>query len=782
MNAQRLVWAWFRESGRSFVLAAAGLVATYVMGSTVAEHYPIAQWYVWDWSRLVLWDALLSLGCLSGGHWVVTKCLRLTELRGAERLALSMTAGVILFVEAMYLGGYLGWYGPAWGILLPLGLLLGGLPCGIPVVSDWWARWRREGSGLRGGALGMTLIGTIGLLILYLGILSPNAVNYDANWNHLVIAQDYAREGRIIPFPGDWVKNVPHLGSVINTWAFLVPGFGTPVLHYMLALHTEYTLFLWTLVSVAAMAQWTTNDSSLRGAWPVMLLFPSLFVYDGNMGANADHYLAFFSVPLVMVAIRAMQRLEPRVCIFLGAIAACAAMTKFHAMYLLVPLGLALSWRWGNACYRRWRAPADRETSLWMGPAAALISALVCSSPHYIGSAVFFGNPFYPLLQEVIPSHPTVRDAGLQMNNLFIAYPWHPPADMWERIVTTVKLVFTYSFSPQYAFSSRVPTFGSLFTMSLFFLPWLKQARRVRFVVFVTLGALATWAFTYRVDRNLQTFLPVMAVATIGVLVLAWRTGSLARIGVVTLTGMHLVWGGDLYFSALAGASDSVGLITSGLSGRARQRYDHYNVDFLAMGDWLPKDAVVIIHNIHQMLGINRTVYLDWVGFQGIVDYRTMKNPRDVYERYRQLGVTHVLYLSDQERPPAYRQEQVLFDVFAAQNLEQTKRFGRYRVFALPETPPAETKTYQVAVLGANGYASGLYSIDKLSVCEEMPASLQLFPSPDEPATTPEAQKSIVAKADAVVLAGASRSDYSLVSERFKRVGAKTRYDVWAKK
>lgn len=36
-----------------------------------------------------------------------------------------------------------------------------------------------------------------------------------------MIAQDYAREGRIVGFPGDWVKNVPHprLAATRETFA-----------------------------------------------------------------------------------------------------------------------------------------------------------------------------------------------------------------------------------------------------------------------------------------------------------------------------------------------------------------------------------------------------------------------------------------------------------------------------------------------------------------------------------------------------------------------------------
>lgn len=45
---------------------------------------------------------------------------------------------------------------------------------------------------------------------------------------HVVIAQDYAREGHLVPFVGDWQPNVPHLASFVFTWGFIVPGLALP--------------------------------------------------------------------------------------------------------------------------------------------------------------------------------------------------------------------------------------------------------------------------------------------------------------------------------------------------------------------------------------------------------------------------------------------------------------------------------------------------------------------------------------------------------------------------
>ena len=70
----------------------------------------------------------------------------------------------------------------------------------------------------------------------------------------------------------------------------------------MMALHLEFTIFLWTLVGVAAAVNWMAREG-VRGAWAVYFLFPGIFVYDGSLGGASDHYLALFVVPAIYAMI-----------------------------------------------------------------------------------------------------------------------------------------------------------------------------------------------------------------------------------------------------------------------------------------------------------------------------------------------------------------------------------------------------------------------------------------------------------------------------------------------
>jgi hypothetical protein len=278
-------------------------------------------------------------------------------------------------------------------------------------------------------------------------------------------------------------------------------------------------------------------------------------------------------------------------------------------------------------------------------------------------------------------------DAAFQIDYLFADWRWHPPVALGERLKAAVLLVFTFSFKPHYTFGDDRPLFGSLFTLSLGLLPLLPRARRLWFGAYVGAGALFAWAFTFWVDRNLQTFAPLLAAVTAAILIRAWSLGWVARVGVAALVGTQLVWGGDLYFSGSERIADALSLIKSGIDGKSKDRFHGYRRDFVALGGALPKDATVLLHNKFVMLGIDRRVLLDAEGFQGLIDYRSFTTPRDMYERLRAVGVTHVAWRGSEAG--ASLQADVIYHLFTAFYAGKPRKFGS--LGACPHAPRAAT-------------------------------------------------------------------------------------------
>ena len=727
-----------RDSWRSAAAGALALGAAAVFLAVGLRARPFETWLLADLAVIFGWQLAFALGCGSFGWLLVTRGLRLTALPGLEALAYALALGFLAFGVAMYAGGYLGLYGPAFAVGLPLVLTAAGAPAAWPAARAWWRERARTPAPFSLLALGATLFGGLALGVLYLGLLSPAAVNYDAAWNHLVIAQDYAREGRIVPFPADWVKNVPHLGSVVNTWAFLVPGLPEPALRWMMALHLEWTALLFTLTGVAAGVRFMAERGT-RGAWASLFLFPGIFVYDGNLGASADHFAALFAVPVFLATARWLASLATPYAVLAGAFAGGALLTKLHAVYLLAPLAALAAVRVAGA--RRRALPAA---------VAGVAAALVVLALHFIRSVVFYGNPLYPLAQGSLPSHPTLPDAQLQMDHLFADWHYHAPSDLLERLRTAFELSFIFSFDPHYWFAHDLPTFGSLFTLLLPLLLVLGRVPRLWLGAGVGFGAVFAWAFTYWLDRNLQTFLPLLAATTGALLVRGFELGALARLGLSLLVGLQLVWGADHAFSGRDRIGSALELIASGADGVGRARYDSFLREYVALGRALPEDAVLLLHTHHLMLGIDRPVLLDWAGFQGLIDYRPLRTAREVHDKLRSVGVTHLAWLPD--GPPApTKQADVLFAALVAGREAESRSFGALRLLPLAEPPPVH-EPLSVLVFGVHGYANGLYPIDGLGTLETLPPELLRYAAPELPAPGWPAARRLAERADALVL------------------------------
>jgi hypothetical protein len=578
---------------------------------------------------------------------------------------------------------------------------------------------------------------------LYLEALTPDSVNYDAAWSHLVVAQDYAREGRIVPFVANWPASLPHLASIFYTWGFLVPGLGRGAPRWMMALHTEFAFLIWTLVGVAAAVQ-VCLQRAVRGAWAAFFLFPGIFVYDNNLGAAADHVLAFFAAPALIAAALGTATLYPGWWALFGLIAAGGLMTKLQSAYFLLPSGALLAvglcggvWNW----VRR-RGPQGQPSGppaalgmnprhLWQAPLAALVTVLAVTSPHFIRNWVFYRNPLYPMAQRFFSgSRPTIKGAALLAENIISHWGTKPPGPLGARLRQALELFWTFSFRPHAGFTGNVPVVGSLFTLCLpLVLVASSGAKRLRVVVALAAAAVFLWAFTYWVDRNLQGFVPVLAVATCGLLIRTWELGRLGRIGVIALVGVQLAWSSDHFFNGSDRINSALSLIRSGYDGRAVERFNEYRRPYVEMGQALPPRARVLLHSIHGSLGIDREVLLDWPGFQGLIDPRESRTPRELYDRYRALGITHVVYQPGLHPSPV-KQDDVVFGAFRARYESVTRIFGPFHMFEIPRDPPPVEPPYQVLVAGIGGYDDGIYAVENLATLEGMPPDLEEHFSP----------------------------------------------------
>lgn len=756
------------------------LLGLLVYAAVLNAVYPVRQWLFWPLAMLWGWVALFSAACMSFGQLVIGRVLRVTDLPALEAAVMSMAVGVVAFVMAMYVGGALGWYGTSWSLFLPAAMLVAGAPEGYGLARKLLAEVARpQQRGPLAIAIGAS--GVLCLGVLYLQAMTPESLNYDSAWYHVVVAQDFARKGRIVPFLADYNKNFPQLTGLINTWGWSLPGMSDP-LRWMLVLHMEFGLFLWTLAGVSAGVRMLTDDQDLRGAWPVFFLFPIIFVYDSNIGGSADHVCAFFSMPMLLAALRVCASFSLSSAAMLAITTAGAALTKYQAIFLIVAIAVVVAGYWlrhlvGHRLARLSPEGTPRvplRNLLW-APAIMIGLGLVLVSPHFIRGIVFYKNPVYPLLRSAFPSTPNLPRSAYYFETLSADPNYRHTGTLLEKLVEATKLFFTFSFHPHYSFTRNVPAFGSLFTLLLPTVPFVTGRRRIIPAAAIASGAVFVWAWVYFVDRYLQNFMPVLVCVTGALVVQLWRLGRMARFGLAPLLALQIVWGGDaLFYSGHERIRASIDLIRSGFEGRAAQRFDGYRASFAAIKRVLPQNAVVLLHTSHTTLGIDRDVLFDWTGFQALITYERIHTPRELYTYLRSFGITHLLFELPMRLPAPSKQEEVVWNALVTGYCESLGQFGSYRLVRLPDQPPPEETGYRVATLGLWGYADGIYPIEHMGTIESLPGPLQRFKRPTQPMPAAAAERTpLLESMDAIFVAPRfplERPDREALQRNFKRV------------
>ena len=367
-----------------------------------------------------------------------------------------------------------------------------------------------------------------------------------------------------------------------------------------------------------------------------------------------------------------------------------------------------------------------------LGLLVGLTALLV--SPHFLRNFIFYRNPVYPLLLDVFKgSRPQVPHGAYYVEYIFKDYGSRPRGSMLEKLESAAKLWFTFSLEPHYSFTRNVPVFGSLFTLLLPLLPFVRRRLPIAIGVAFGGGGLFIWAATYHMDRNLQVLMPALVCVTGALLIEGFRCGWVARVGLIPLCLLQVVWGGDaLFYSGSERVEDAIKLIRSGFDGHAADRLTGYRSEYLALGNALPTTAKVLLHETHGSLGINREIVMDWQGFQGLISYDPIRTPRELYERFHALGITHLIQIPH-ERPVASKQEEVIWNIFVSVYAKKQASFGGYELLAMPSLPPPSEAPYRVAAFGLEHYGDGLYPIERMQANEHQPEELRKFTGTDEP-------------------------------------------------
>ncbi len=724
----------------------AGLAATlicgygaYVFGKAVDPHYPIQTWLVWRLLPIWGYAILFNVSAVAFGAFLLRHLLGSRELPALERLLQSMMLGLTGFVLALYAVGFVGLFKPWVAVGLPLIFIVVGERDGRALLRELW-QWRasvpqpKPLERVLGSAA--IVLGCAALVFLYLEALDVSAINFDATWYHFPIAQDYARVGRIIAFPGENHRAYPHLTSLLHTWALLVPGLPILPEHWMLSLHLELTIVVWRVVGAAALARWLLGGRDVRGLWTAFFLFPSVFVYDQAIGGSADHYLGFFAVPAVLAAARAFKRFDVRWCVLLGVALGGHMLVKYQAVYLFAALVVATLVSLAVLGLRR--LLADRAITLasdtpgyralLRGAVAIALAAALVSSPHFAKNAVFYHNPVYPFAQKVFKSTFPKHTPGY-----YAEHPtkgaFKPQGTGLERQLWALRKVWDYSLTTSNRnLTKHRPYMGSLFSLLLPCALLVPRRRRLFFTVGIVTVAVMVWANTAANDRYMLGFYDLCIGSALALMVKVWDLGWVARVGLAPFVLLQLFWGGDaMLFYGKKQLDAGIALVNDGYSQQSDAR-----LNAKAMQQSLtlatPQNAVILARNYKGLLGLNRLVLSDIRSAQDYINYSNLKDARDFYDVLKARGVTHLLYPRGERRPGHWNNTLLFAEIF--RRGPGAQKFGRVLLNELPTEAPPHTAPYLVLVSAQREYPDGIYKLEQLDVDYRDPAMYTPDPQP----------------------------------------------------
>ncbi|MEE2787739.1 MAG: hypothetical protein VX589_10400 [Myxococcota bacterium] len=749
--------------------------------------YPVTDWlffkYLKVWAYLCFW----ALG-VCGLGWTALRWMA-PRLSVGERFVLGSALGVYGVFLTIFLGGLLGILGPAFALLMPAVCMLVGWTQirGFLADSKAW-HWLRT-PRVEFGGIGwiVMLFGLLAVGVLYFGLLSPKNISFDTHMYHLGLAEEWAHLGGIYRSNEGWfVETLPQLSAVLYTWPLLVPGLDY-FEHIALAAHTEFILFVWTLFGIPIVVRWMVPGQQSTLSWVAMLTFPSLYIYDAGLMTGSDHVAAFFALP-ILVSLRLSWNLDPKKCALLAIMLGAAVLTKYQAVSLALAPVLMILGRAGLLALRQVRGePSERAWGipLWLvGPAVAFIVGLLATSPHWLKNWIWYGDPLYPALHSYLDLKPWSTDATRMM-----AWNWkrmviRPTGTFTEQLGETASQFFRIGFKDfaRGRFHGKWPMFGTLFSLTIIWLPFLRKSRRTWIVLLMTHLGVFCWYFFSHIERYLQALVPWMAAVVAASVLLAWHRGGWARILVGAVVCLQVVWGASAPFypthamNRKSPIATSAELMHSGFSGQVAKR-DQVAKRFQRISEQLPENAVVLLHEYNPRVGLKRRIVSDMPGNQGRIFYGSMKNAQEILTTLRSLGITHVVWRDGRARARDTLAGDIRFHAFMKQHGVSKRRFGSWSSARLPKkVAAARHKTQRVAYLGCSRrIKKALYRLDALNVHSTRPKNGRKIPK-----KSGKKQKALLEKADFIVFGKSCKTGYKkAVLRGFKRLAQRGKDEIY---
>jgi hypothetical protein len=172
-------------------------------------------------------------------------------------------------------------------------------------------------------------------------------------------------------------------------------------------------------------------------------------------------------------------------------------------------------------------------------------------------------------------------------------------------------------------------------------------------------------------------------------------------------------------------------LIQSGYQGQSKTRLRVFE-PYQTIGEMLPANAHVLLHEHHVSLGIGHMVMSDFAHTQGLVDYGAKTSTQQIYDMLKAMGVTHIISATKISQGWfGYAGDFAFYD-FLRSHTRATQTIGAFSVAKLAPGPNVSLKHAKIAFFACgNGYKMGLYSMRSMSFPDIVVVDRKAYPKPE---------------------------------------------------
>jgi len=578
---------------------------------------------------------------------------RLATLRAYSpltRLLLSVTLGYLVLAYLLLGLGLLGLLQPVPALVVLIILLLVGLTASRTLYQDLCTVATKMRQALLSSPARwlywFVLLCTLASIIP--ALTPPTGMDWDGLAEHLAMAKEWVKAGRIIPLWYDHHSQFPATLQMLYALALLFRGAAAAKLfHFSFGLIALGAVFVLTRRHIAPQAApWA---AAVLAATPVFSWLMGMAYVDLPVVACVLLAVHFFLEWISSNAVRDAA---------LSGLLAGAAMA--FKMQGIPYFGLLLIF----AVYVAWRQ-RRQKTPRWRAVAIFAAVALLVASPWYIKSWVITGNPVYPFAYSTFGGkHWSAEQADwyrhhqlefgmgeLPSQEVIDALPWYKrtfvgPRQPLRLLLAPLHLTFrpipfTVPISPL-----AVVTCQSIGPLYLIFAPMLllftSGHRRLKTLLVAFALLWLWWLYSMQLTRYLLPTLALLAPATGYALHRCTQHKGILRgttLAVIAtwLAIILLIKAMSLYIAlpVVAGTVSQEQYLASSLAPYPVISY---------INSHTPPEAKVISYGEVRLFYLERDYLWGDPVYHRMIIYDTMTGPEDLLAAYNRLGITYVLY------------------------------------------------------------------------------------------------------------------------------------------